>query len=199
MSRKYIPIKNKIPVGRKKKKFEELAHDSKWARKNFEKNPEKLERVKKIKRKWYFLNKETISKRKSKLAKERLLRIIDILGGKCESCGESYNPNFKKTNLEIHHLYYDENDLKEKERMGKIKTSSNVLDVLKMAENGIRPKKKFSLLCIQCHNMETFIRQNQKKALYILQWMVDKNELDLDSKPSIILRLLDKSDLRNYI
>ena len=67
-----------------------------------------------------------------------------------------------------------------KSRYGNI--SSNVRDVLKMSENNMNPRMKCSLFCSECHNMETFIKQNQKKAWNIFYWIIDKKIFDVDAK-----------------
>jgi len=166
MSKKYIPIENKLPVGPKKKNFEDLTAGGKLSRIYYEQNPGKRQQRLKRQAEYYIENREKIVKRKKRKGGEQLLKSIKILGGKCAACEELFNPNLKRSNLEIHHWYYDDKDLKIKQRYGIVMTP-NVRHVLKMAKNGINPKKKFALLCNQCHLMETSIRQNQKKAWFL--------------------------------
>ncbi len=180
MSKKYISVENKLPVGPKKKNFEDLTAESKWSRVYYENNPDKRQQKLKRQAEYYIENRGKIVKRKKRKGGEQLLKSIKILGGKCAACEELFNPNLKRSNLEIHHWYYDDKDLKIKQRYGVVMTP-NVRHVLKMAKNGINPRKKFALLCNQCHLIETFIRQNQKKAWLMLQWLIENKILDVDT------------------
>jgi len=47
-----------------------------------------------------------------------------------------------------------------------------------MAEKGINPKKKYALLCIQCHEIETFSHQNPKKTFDMFAWMYEQGMFD---------------------
>jgi len=181
MSKKYILVENRLKPGRKKKNFEDLSPSGKWNRLFYDKHPEEHEKYLKEQKERYAINKEKRSLQKKQLRIERTHSAIEVLGGKCDACEELYNPNLTRTNLQIHHRYYDKEELKKKERYGKIPTSTNTYDVLKMAKSGINPKKKYCLLCKECHNMVTFITQNQSKAWNILAWLVDNKVLDVDT------------------
>ena len=146
MVRKWIAVKDKVAVGPKKKKFEDLTPQGKRARIFSEQNPEKHQQLAKRRAEHYIENRERIVKRKKRKMREQLLEVIKILGGKCDACEELFNPNLERTNLEIHHNYYDEKDLKVKQRYG-IVVTPNVRHVLKMVKDGIDPKKKYTLLC----------------------------------------------------
>ena len=117
-----------------------------------------------------------MQKQKAELSRKRSLKAIKLLGGKCVSCGELLNLNLKRPNLQLHHLYYDENDLKKKTRYGK--SYGAVANALEMTKNGKNPKKKYALLCIQCHEIETFSHQNPKKTFDMFAWMYEQGIFD---------------------
>ena len=130
---------------RPKLPFEELSTIGKWSRLNFEKHPERYQRHRRKEIEYNLKNKDKINKKKRETAKKRWVQAMNMLGDKCESCGEKYNPKLKRTNLEIHHFYYDKKD---KEKLGKIGSLGEIFrDVLKMAKHGKNPKKKYTLLC----------------------------------------------------
>jgi len=117
---------------------------------------------------------------KKKLQKrERLsrmtLKAIRILGGKCDSCGEKHNPNLKKSNLEFHHHSYNEKELERKKKLLVIANTAE--SIIKMSKRS-NPKKKFALLCKQCHDIETFSHQDPKKAFDMFAWMYDDGMFD---------------------
>ena len=134
MPKKYIRIKDKVALGPKKKPFDELTPQGQYYRKKFEENPEEYKKFLEDKKEWYRKNKPRIQKQKAGLARKRSLEVIKLLGGKCVSCGESLDLNLKRPNLQLHHLYYDENDLKKKTRYGK--SYGALYDVITMIENG---------------------------------------------------------------
>jgi len=43
---------------------------------------------------------------------------------------------------------------------------------------GINPKKKYTLLCKQCHGIETFSHQNPKKTFDIFSWLYEQGIFD---------------------
>lgn len=176
MTKKWIPIKDKLTIGPKKKLFEELTPQGKYYRKKFEENPEEYKKFLENKKEWYRKNKPRIQKQKAGLARKRLLKIIKMLGGKCDACDELFNPNRERSNLELHHKYYDKKDLAKRSRYGSV--SSNLHDVLKMAKDGINPRKKYVLLCKQCHNIETYSHQDPKKTFDMFCWLHEQGIFD---------------------
>ena len=109
---------------------------------------------------------------------KRSKKAVDLLGGKCESCGEIHNPKLSKTNLEIHHRFYDDLEIEQK-KAGKQRSGSQLpMEILRKAKNGINPKKKFALLCKQCHAIETTSHQNPKKAFDMFAWMYGEGLFD---------------------
>ena len=176
MPKKYIKIKNKVALGPKKKPFEELTPSGQYMRKKFVENPEERKKYLEDKKDWYLKNKPKIQKQKAELSRKRSLKVIKLLGGECVSCGELLDLNLKRPNLQLHHLEYDEDDLRKKARYGK--STGAVHDAFTMAKNGKNPKEKYVLLCIQCHEIETFSHQNPKKTFDTLSWMLGRGMFD---------------------
>ena len=176
MPKKYHKIKDKATIGPKKKNFGDLTHESKLSRIYYEKHPERHQQKLKRQSEYYVENKPKIAKQKAELRRKRSLKVIKLLGGKCVSCGEPLDINPKIPNLQLHHLEYDEDDLRKKARYGK--SSGAVQDAFTMAKNGKNPKEKYVLLCIQCHEIETFSHQNPKKTFDMLSWMLERGIFD---------------------
>ncbi|MCV0431829.1 hypothetical protein [Nitrosopumilus sp.] len=103
--------------------------------------------------------------------------IVNALGKKCDSCGEKYNPELKKSNLDIHHREYSEEDKKyfKKHGIGQQKYESlRMIKTKKINEL----KKKYVLLCKQCHQIETFCHQSPKKAFDMFAWLYGEGLFD---------------------
>jgi len=138
-------------------------------------DPEKYEQHKKHVMELYYKSHDKKKQQKRERLSRMTLKAIRILGGKCESCGEKYDPDLKKTNLEFHHNYYDEKEL---ERRKKSLLVTNIAEsIIKMSKKG-NPKKKFALLCKQCHQIETFSHQDPKKAFDMFAWMHGEGMFD---------------------
>ena len=172
MTKKYIGIKDKFTIGPKKKNFEDLTAESKWSRIYYEQNPEKRQQKLKRQAERYVEKRPIIVEQKKQKKREQLIEVVKMLGRKCDACEELFNPNLEISNLEIHHLSYDEKELMKQSRYGSI--SSTVRDVLKMAKNGMNPRKKYVLLCKQCHNIETFSHQDPKKTFDMYCWLYEQ-------------------------
>jgi len=138
-------------------------------------DPEKHEQQKKHVMELYYKSHDKKKQQKRERLSKMTLKAIRILGSKCESCGEKHNPNLKKTNLEFHHKHYNE---KEEERRKKSLLITNIAEsIIKMSKKG-NPKKKFALLCKECHQIETFSHQDPKKAFDMFAWMYDDGMFD---------------------
>ena len=182
MTHTYEKIKDPKPKGRRPLPEDKLTKSGKYMRKKMAEDPEYRERTRKQKQQYYIKNEDRLSKQKKGTRKKRISEVMKILGGKCESCGEPYDPNSKPKNLDFHHWNYDGKDLAKLERFGSI--GETFRDIIGMAKEGKNPRKKFALLCQQCHNIETFVRQNQKKTWDCLGWLVDKGILDVETPDS---------------
>lgn len=166
-------------VARTKKPLDELTPSYQKQRKYFEENPEQLLKDKKRQAEYYKQNKPRLSKKKSETQRKRRLEAMSMLGSECGACGEKYEPNRKRINIEIHHLEYDERD---KEKLKKYGTIADVVqDVLKMSEKGENPKKKYLLLCSDCNKLESLVRKNPDKAMSFLAWCIEQGIIDVET------------------
>lgn len=108
----------------------------------------------------------------------RYNKVIQILGGKCDSCGEIHDDKLQRSNLEIHHRYYDEIDDKQKKEGKKRSGSQLPMEILRMVKKTENPLKKFALLCGECHRIETFSHQNPKKTFDMFAWLYSEGLFD---------------------
>ena len=106
-------------------------------------------------------------RKKQQMSKQRRYVYTQIMGGKCNSCGEPYNPHAKRSNLEIDHKFYFPD---ESPGLG------TLLRIIRLKEQGIDPKKQYNLLCHTCHQLVTNIRKNQEKT-QICYRIFEKNRL----------------------
>jgi len=128
-------------------------------------------------------------RKKAKNANQRIVRadLYRKLGGKCESCGEKFNPDLRKSNLAIHHKFYDEDDIRTKKKFKGSLGSKHIYEVKRMFQNGINPKKKFGLLCEQCNLIEGWVSVNPKKAFDTFCWLHGEGYFDeaLEDDPTL--------------
>jgi len=179
---KHIPVKNRIPLGPRKKPTNEVTSGTLKTRKKFEENPELHEKYLKGLQVYYQKNKPQLSNKKAATRKRRILELMNMLDGKCDSCGEPYDPNVQPTNLQIHHLYYDEIDLQYLKRYST--HGETFRGVLRFAKNN-DPKSKYRLLCKECHMMETAIKQDTHKFWHCLSWLIERKILDVNAIDTI--------------
>ena len=166
-------------MAKPKKPIKELTPSYQQQRKYLEENPEAFLKQQNYQAGYYKKNKPRLSKKKSETQRKRRLEAMSMLGSECDACGEKYEPNRKRINIEIHHLEYDERD---KERLKKYGTIADVVqDVLKMSEKGENPKKKFLLLCADCNKLESLIRKNSDKAMSFFAWCVEQGIIDVET------------------
>lgn len=114
---------------------------------------------------------EERKQRKRVVGKLHRINLYKKLGGKCNSCGEKLNELLQPSNLEIHHKSYDSDDEKIKAKFKGNLGSKHHWEINRMIKNGINPRKKFVLLCRQCHKIETASHQNPKKAFDMFAWL----------------------------
>ena len=94
-----------------------------------------------------YLKDDENKKKKREAGKSQRAELYRKLGGKCVACGEKFNPNLTRSNLEIHHKFYDEEDMKIKKRLKGNLGSRQITELTRMFKNGITPTQKFTLLC----------------------------------------------------
>ena len=109
---------------------------------------------------------------------KRRLTVIKILGNKCESCDERLiTDKGRQVNLEIHHRFYDDNDIALLKRYRANSGPTQHLgykpigEILKMVKEGHEPLKKFGLLCKQCNLIEGWVTKNPVKAKKAFSWL----------------------------
>ena len=150
------------------------SHWGKFRRKN---DPEYRDRINKRQLQSYYDNHESRKQRKRERGKLERAILYKKLGGECDSCGEKFNPNLKRSNLEFHHKFYDKDDQRLKSKFGGV-GSKHILEIKHMVENGINPKKKFGLLCQQCNLLEAWVRMNPSKAFETFCWLHGEGYFD---------------------
>jgi len=132
---------------------------------------------------------------KDKKSKEKKLlrrKLIELLGGKCVSCGEKYDPNSPRLNLEIHHKEYSEKELENKKKYGQGYGSSYVNELNQMFKKGINPKKRFCVLCRQCNMLEAWVRRDTLKAFDAYCWLHGEGYFDKALKDDPKLKKLSE-------
>jgi len=153
-------------VARHLKSDKEITKEGKANREYFRKNPVVHEKVKKRQREYYHETKPIRQLQKKLKVKEQREYVIKKLGSKCASCGEKYNPNAKRSNLQIDHKFY-------------LKSTSlgydTVSSVMKLLDNNIDPVIQFNLLCYPCHMVVTHIRKNPQKSSFLLNYLKKNN------------------------
>lgn len=121
---------------------------SHWTKSRRKNDPEYRDRMNKKQLENYYKHHE--KRKTAKNTRQKFLRadIYKKLCGKCESCGEKFNPDLATSNLVIHHRIYDEYDMIIKKKFKGNIGSKHHWEVKKMLENGISAKEKFGLLVI---------------------------------------------------
>jgi len=150
-------------------------HYAKFRRKN---DTEYRDRINKNQLQKYYDNHEERKKRKRVAGRLGRIELYKKLGGKCESCGEKLDDSLPRINLQFHHKTYDEDDMRIKKKFKGNLGSKHHWEIKRMLKNGINPKGKFGLLCIQCNLLEAFVRMNPSKAFESFAWMYGEGHFD---------------------
>jgi len=138
----------------------------------------------------YYDDHENRKERKRIDGKAQRRELYLKLGAKCVSCGEEFNPKLKRSNLEIHHKFYDDEDMKVKNKNNGNIGSRQISELIRMFKNGINPNKKFTLLCGQCNSIEGFVRMNPEKAFDAFAWLHGEGYFDEALKDDPTLKKL---------
>src|SRR2546428_13693519 len=125
---------------------DKLSKTQKQRRKFLANNPEVHERQKKYMREWYRRNKIKFKIRKHQREKQQREDDIKLLGGKCVSCGELYNPHLRISNLQFDHTFYV------KSKAISVDIHYQIKDLI---DQGIDPNEQFLLFCVECHRIIT--------------------------------------------
>ena len=148
-------------------------HYMKYLRTNPEwkadKNKKDLER--------YYKNYEENKAIKRKIGKSIQSEIVTLLGGKCVSCDEKFNPKLPYSNMHIHHKIYSDKDKADLERTG---VTGHQWEIKRLVKNNqiIELNKKFTLLCRECNHMEGFAKKDSKKTFNFICWLLEEGHLD---------------------
>ncbi len=129
-------------------------------REYFRLNPDAHKKNLEYQRQQYRKNKVHRQFRKKSYANKLRDSYYKILGGKCASCGELFNPHAKRTNLEFDHKIY----LKSKS-MG----NSALFQIKKLTDQGVDPNEQFMILCHTCHMTLTSLRKNKEKSKHAVE------------------------------
>jgi len=133
-----------------------ISHWGKLRRKN---DPEYRDRINKRQLQEYYADHEKHKAIKRKIGKSVQSEIVIILGGKCVSCDEKFNPELVSySNLHIHHKFYSDKDKADLKRIG---ITGHQWEIKRLIKNNQinELKKKFTLLCRECNQMEKFAKK----------------------------------------
>jgi len=158
---------------RRPKPESEIHPHTKKMRAFYKQNPVEHEKYKQKMKVQYQKNREQIRMRKKQKMKEQKEYVYNLLGSKCASCGEPYNPHIKRSNLEIDHKFYFPDEF-----FG----LGTILRILRIEKQGIDPNIQYNLLCHTCHMVVTSIRKNQVKGKAVLKFLKNTNVLKEEPK-----------------
>lgn len=130
-----------------------------------------------------------IKERKRIRQKSWTAEIYIKLGGVCVSCGERYDPNLSRSNIQIHHKFYDDDDERIKKKFKGNLGSKHHWEIRRMLKNGVNPEKKFCLLCRECNLLEGNIRQDYAKALHTFLWLLEQGEFEKNNFSPILRKM----------
>jgi len=151
------------------------SHYAKFRRNN---DPEYREKYRKKSRDGYYKFHEERKKQKRITGKNERAELYRKLGAKCASCGEKFNPDISRSNLEIHHKEYSKEDEEVKAKNKGNLGSRHIYELKRMFKQGVNPKKKFCLLCKQCNVIEAHVRINTTKAFETFCWLFGEGYFD---------------------
>jgi len=143
---------------------------SHWSRHRRATDPEYREKYRKKSSESYYKFHEERKSKKRKIGKSIQSEIVTLLGGKCVSCDEKFNPTLSRSNLHIHHKFYSDKDKGDLDRIG---VTGHQWEIKRLIKNNQinELKKKFTLLCAECNIMEGFAKKDGKKSFDFFCWM----------------------------
>ena len=128
---------------------------------------EKKEKLSQFNKEYYKKHKPRLQIYKKFWSKKNREESMKILGNKCASCGEPYNPHARISNLQFDHKFYIHSKSIHK---------SIASQIQEQVKHGVDPNIQFMLLCNVCHRIVTFVRKDQTKAKYALD-LISKLEI----------------------
>jgi len=147
---------------RRRKPVSELSRVQRQRWERYEKNPKFREEELKKKKLHYLETKPKQQIQKKLKVKQQRESIIKLMGSKCMSCGELYNPNLRRSNLQFDHKTYL------KSPTTKAETFRQIMDIIDRNDD---PLEQFALLCYRCHMVVTHIRKDIEKAPKVLEYI----------------------------
>lgn len=157
---------------RRLKPENELTQHSKWRRARNITNPETHEKLKKDAKEFYKKHRKHDLDRKKFKRKQQNVFLYEQMGLECLICGDFYNRNLRRTNLELHHKkYYGGHDTK-------AETFRQALDALDEGGKELL-LERFELLCHTCHMSITWIGQDIRKGRKVLEYIKKEKVLEL--------------------
>jgi len=125
----------------------------------------------------YYKNHEENKTKKRKISKLIQSEIVTLLGGKCVSCDEKFNPELSISNLHIHHKTYSVKDEADRKRTG---VTGHHWEIKRLIKNNQinELKKKFTLLCRECNHMEGYAKKNSQKTFDFICWLLNEGHLE---------------------
>jgi len=160
-------------MGVPRKPESEVGHIQKWRRARQDADPTWHEGEKR-KRREYHAKPEVQQReawRKKMKTKQQKEFLYKQLRSKCQSCGEDYNPNKPRTNLQFAHKIY-------------ISSTKNQYEVFRQAKaaydmgGGKELFKQFALLCYSCHGIFDIARGQPKKYQKALEYVKNTKVLE---------------------
>ena len=158
---------------RRPKPENELTRLGKWRRVRNITHPESHEKRKKDAKEFYRQHKKHDLDQKKTKRKQQREFVYKAMGLECMCCGEFYNHNLKRTNLELHHKkYYGGHDTK-------AETFRQALDAFTEGKQKLL-LERFELLCHTCHMSVTHIGHDIRKGRMVLKYIEKEKVLELE-------------------
>ena len=159
-------------MGRRLKPENELTRLGKWRRTRNITHPKSHEKRKKDAKEFYKQHKKHDLDQKKIKRKQQREFVYKAMGLECMCCGELYNRNLKRTNLELHHRIYNQSP------STKAETFRQALDAYDIGGKKLL-LERFALLCHTCHMSLTHIAQDIRKGRKVLEYIETEKILEL--------------------
>jgi len=164
---------------------------SHWGKLRRKTDTEYRDRLNKRRLREYYVDHEKHKALKRKAGKLIQFEIVTLLGGKCVSCDEKFNPELPRSNMHIHHKFYSDKDKADLKRIG---ITGHHLEIKRLIKNNQinELKKKFTLLCRECNQMEGFAKKSSQKTFDFFCWLYSENYFDQALKDDPKLKKLSE-------
>jgi len=107
------------------------------------------------------------------------------------SCDEKFNSEISRSNMHIHHKFYSDKDIADLKRIG---VTGHHWEIKRLIKNNQinELKKKFTLLCRECNQMEKYAKKNSQKTFDFFCWLYGENYFDQALKDDPKLKKLSE-------